>query len=233
MIRVAILIQGRSGSTLLIHLLNKTAGVTCESEILSRERFADVHHELYRRSNDQDDVQKVYGFKFKTRHIELMQKYPLKEFCSNLNDRGWKIMTLFRRNQLRSVMSSYLSEALNRHKLWSHEHHLRETIPAIEVDLKELEQDLHNRNDDLYRIRNAVSAFETLDLEYARDLLQTSSRPRTFKKISDFIGYPLAYSQPDLIKMAPTDFSGVITNWSDVCRLIEKSRWSWMLADRE
>lgn len=100
--------QGRTGSDLLNSLINSHPAIYCDEEILNHKvlfpmTFVKGKYALSPRN--------VYGFKLKIYHVTDSQNIDNpKHFMSDLYQRGWKMIYLYRRNILRQVISGFVAQ---------------------------------------------------------------------------------------------------------------------------
>lgn len=112
--------QGRTGSTLLVNLLNSHPKVFCEREIFMDKNNppdGQVSHprrllrgkaSLYRR--------KVYGYKVKIYQLSPIRSVESpKAFLTTSLEDGWKIIYLYRRNAFEHALSNLVAENLNQY----------------------------------------------------------------------------------------------------------------------
>ncbi len=105
---VLIFAQGRSGSTLLVELLNSLPEVRCEGEILQQRVAFPAAWAEARRSRHRG---RIYGFKVKPLQLVHHQRVPdMGRWLARMQRRGWRLVHLERRNLLRQVLSNVAAE---------------------------------------------------------------------------------------------------------------------------
>ena len=98
--------QPRTGSTLLVDLLNSSPYIRCEREIfvlrtIWTEAFINAKRSLY--------PDKAYGCKIMGYQLERqLTSLGMQPFLWKMHQRGWKIIHLKRRNVLRQALSQVL-----------------------------------------------------------------------------------------------------------------------------
>jgi hypothetical protein len=105
---VLIFAQGRSGSTLLVELLNSLPEVSCEGEILQRRVAFPAAWAEARRRRHRDEL---YGFKVKPLQLLHHQRVPdMGRWLARMQGRDWRLIHLERRNLLRQAVSNVAAE---------------------------------------------------------------------------------------------------------------------------
>lgn len=106
--------QQRTGSTLLVNLLNNQPIIYCEKEILSaKDEKKMFFPHLYIQGRRLKFPNKVYGFKLMISQLTEEQYVAPEKFMLNLYNHGWAIIHLIRNNYLRSIISSLLASSRN------------------------------------------------------------------------------------------------------------------------
>jgi hypothetical protein len=148
-LRLVIFGSGRTGSSLLMDLLNSHPEIECEDEIpshrvLSARRFLDARAALSRRP--------VFGFKLKLHHLTTQGITDPAAFLGRLHAGGCRIVHLTRRDRLRQALSS----AVARQRLAQHQTvagrqprpgPFRIDVPWLIRRMRELDASLDGRDD--------------------------------------------------------------------------------------
>ena len=96
---------GRTGSTLLVDLLNSNVDIFCDGEILKHRFLAPLN---VLNIHSQKANKKIYGFKLLTHHIKDIQWSARRDstaFLQKLVDDGYKIIYLERKHRLNQSLS--------------------------------------------------------------------------------------------------------------------------------
>ncbi|MEM9823740.1 MAG: hypothetical protein AAF985_21830, partial [Bacteroidota bacterium] len=138
--------QGRTGSTLLVDLLNSHPTIACEQEIFSR-RYHLLSGKLrwpYRflQGMEARHAHQTFGFKVKIYQLTLHQHLDPMDFLDRLEQRGYQIIYLRRDNFLEHAISGLSAQQTKRFHLFKGE--LNE-YPPIELSVADLEEALENR----------------------------------------------------------------------------------------
>ena len=106
--RFVIFGQGRTGSTLLVNLLNQHPAIYSDNELLQR-KFSNPIQYLQGRALMHN--RRVYGLKVKSHHLmKYLEMETSKPFIHNLYNKGWKIIYIRRSNFFRHALSNEIAK---------------------------------------------------------------------------------------------------------------------------
>lgn len=212
---------GRSGSSLLVDLLDSHPGIRCEGEIM--------HHRvllpgLYINCRAATARQDAYGFKllsYQLRHVQNM-RHP-RRFLQRLHESGWKIIYLLRRNILRRALSNLYA----RHRRKFHERGKQGPVAAVrmQVDLSELlgwMEGMERLNQFEERV---LRELPRLNVIYEDDLQNGHHHQATVDTIFEYLGLPSAAVNSDLFRATPRHLSDFVTNHEEVERFVGNTRY--------
>jgi LPS sulfotransferase NodH len=212
--------SGRSGSTLLVELLNSNPAVHCDSEILKRKLFQPKSL-INARANLSGA--KIYGFKllsYQLRDIQSRIKDKLV-FIKDLQSEGFQLIHLRRENKFLQALS--LMKAISQSK-W---HTTKTPNPSqkLEIDIQQLDKLLLNLYQlDLYE-DYLMQAIPHLKISYENDLLDNKNHPRTIAKISEYLGINAVKPKSRLKKISSKAPSEMISNWDEVEYYLQHSHY--------
>lgn len=192
--RFIIYCQERTGSTLLVDLLNSHPSVHCEGEVLGPPlpdtalgpslrawslRWIGTHQRMAwqaRRS-----PRSVFGFKL------LVYQVPRSGFWSirTFHARGWRIINLRRSSMWRQALSNLLARTTRRY-------HRRPGQPAGPLDMELAPDDLVRELK--VRVKRAelehqdLQGLPFLELTYEEDLSRAEQWPMCLAKVCDYLG---------------------------------------------
>ena len=217
--KFVILGQGRSGSTLLVDLLNCHPEVTCDHEIfrsglwrsswraltliLLRE-FPSLYYN-YRRLSAQN---KVYGFK-----LFNYQVNDLNGTIKKLYETGWKILWIHREDIVEQSLSFMLGSMTqkwhrrNREELPLHQYH---------IDLLELASLMYNiklRNE---RIQESLAGIEYYKIQYESDLMNSDQWQKTADSLFEHLHLESCRVRSTSLKVDPRPWEEKIANYDQV-----------------
>ncbi len=216
--------RGRSGSTLLVSLLNSCPGLYCDKEILNRKvlsprRFVDCRSGLFQKD--------IYGFKLLSYQLRSVQAVSPLDFLTGLNDTGYKTIFLIRENALRQCLSKMYAA----HRSQWHQKEKQKKVEKMTVDLIQLKNNLEESK----RLENfeysLMDRLPHLTISYEQDLLIQEQHENTIQKISQYLGIPDFTPRTDLKKITTEDFSDFITNSEEMIGFLEKNGYRKYLED--
>lgn len=227
--KFVIFCHGRSGSTLLLNLLNSHPDINCDGEILSRKVFSPS---LLIKCRSLISPKEVYGFKLLSYQLRDVQKIDdPKGFLRNLNSKGYKIIFLRRSNMLRLVLSVMYAEFRNE---W---HHLQsegrvEHKKKMIVDVTEMLKRLRE-SDETYSFESELmNGLPHIPISYEHDLENSKTHAATIKKIADFLGVPHSLpSDPSIVKITPKSLEGFIDNVDEIRQSLMGTKFEKYLED--
>ncbi len=215
---------GRSGSNLLVDLLNSHPYIYCNYELWGKKVF---FPKLYIKCCEALTREDVYGFKLLSSHFEIQGVDNPLEYMMELNNKGYKIISIKRRNILRQALS--VLYAVNRKKF----HHKRiegvQEKKWMNVDMDKLLTELRfiDRLNELEE--QILKELPYLRLFYEDDLIDGTKHQITVDKISDFLGITNARVKTDLVKTTPDDLSDFVENLDDLKGFIGQTKYSGYL----
>lgn len=209
--------RGRSGSTLLVDLLNRVPDVYCDGELLHDRVLAPC---LYVRCRESLAPGKAYGFKLLSYQLRDVQRISDgAAFIRELHNSGYRIIYLKRRNPLRQALSGLYA----RHRgQWNQRTPLAAAGETrMTVDVGELYRWLLD-GEQLTRYEESVlSGLDLLDLAYERDLQSPENHQRTIDRVTQYLGIRSAPVNTGFARMMGDDIAPFISNYDEVVRFIQ------------
>lgn len=219
---------GRSGSTLLVSLLNSNSNVFCDNEIYHRRVFFPG---LYRNARSLLGNKEIYGFKCLTYHIGKILKVKREEqsdFLRKLSDEGYRIIYLQRENAVRQALSNLYARHRN-------QFHSNSTVMTknedkkMTVDLSEFNDWVEGLQRQSKREESLLDGIPHLKLFYERDLADPASHVETLKKLSEYLSVTFELPETELQKVTPKKLSTFIKNHQEVENFILEKGYSYFL----
>lgn len=224
--RFVIFAEGRSGSTLLVSLLNSSNQIYCDGEILNRaqvafpQQYIDLKASFCRTP--------VYGFKLLDYQLEKLHRIKNPElFLVNLHKRGYKFIYLRRRNRLYHALSQI--NALKKNKFHKHHHEGEQTYQPIWVNVKELMDTMKITDKTTYKYQMILNDVPHLNLYYEEDLQCDSVHQSTADRIFRFLDIPSTPVKGDLVKIMPRKLSDIVKNYDEVVNTVKQTQYSRFL----
>lgn len=219
-LRFALYTSGRSGSSLLVDLLDRHPNICCDGEILAcKPRFPLLH--VNAMASRVGGASVAYGFKvltyqlFETKHVARSAG-----LLSRLVDESWTLIHLHRNNLLRQALSNVLARK-------SVFHHRREegewNFEPATVDPGEVQQWLefciaYERDES-----RLLGALPRLDVVYERDLCDVHSQQATADRITAAMGLPRAVVATDFVRLTPDRLADAIANYEEVAAVLMRT----------
>jgi len=219
--------QGRTGSTLLVDLFNSHPSVYCDREVfflktLFPHLFLKAKSLVYRKRN--------YGCKIQGRQLQLqVGGYSAKPFMEKLNNSGWKIIYLKRRNLLRHAMSRIIYRQIgtsNRH-LYKKDSPLN--INKFNIDVDELFVNIDKIQKTNKFDEEVLRDIPKLTLTYEDDLLKPETHQDTMDRIFYYLGLQSCSVNSDLVRITSNEFRDFISNYDEFESRIVNSPYSMYL----
>ena len=216
----------RSGSTLLVNLLDSHPMIDCEGELLLDPMYSPMSYVVKRQRTSQAEV---FGFKLQPHHFTYQNIENPDSFLIELAHSNYKPIILKRRNLFRAALS--LLYAINSGK-FQRDNRFGEVQPAkIFIDPDDLLENIqwieHNIELlDLYADRNPH-----LELIYEDDLLDDVSHQSTVNRICDYLGIQSENVKANLVRIMPGDFSTYIENAEEIKEIIGNTKYRRFLEE--
>ncbi len=202
---------GRSGSNLLVSLLNSHPLIQCNSELLLKRV---LKPEMYLKCHERLSRKDVYGFKLLSIHLEIQEIRDPKSFINQLCSSGYLIISLMRRNIVRQSISHLYANY--RGKFHHSEKQGEQKFVPMWLDPQKLLQELHFL-ERLNRLGDQLLADQPhLSLFYEDDLSNPASQQDTVDRVANYLGIPSANIGTNLVKTTPEDLSHVIENYAEI-----------------
>lgn len=222
--------QGRTGSQLLVSLLNKHPEIYCDSEIFHPEYFGKIiWPKSYIKSREMLAEKKdksVYGFKVK--HYQLLndQKIKPKKLFEYLNQEGWKFIYLNRSNLLRHSLSNFKANE-------SGVYHSAEKkqYQKLKIDPQELISYMKGKEQFKKEECEALEGISYLSVNYEKDLSNAECQQRTANQIFEYLNLQSVDVRSEYKKTSLKDLKDMIENYEEVKTALVKTKFVKFLED--
>jgi len=222
--RFLVLCTSRTGSELLVSLLNAHPEVVCDSEILAHEvlfprRFIEGRAVRARR-----DGARAYGFKLQINQLHDVQRLgDPREYLAGLHTRGAKIYRLRRHNLLKQVLSFARAKWSVTHIARGETHPLPDKVTADPASLIAglvHTESLERTADDL------LLGIPHTTLFYEDDLADRPSQQRTVSRIFDELGVSAFETEPVLLATSPRRLRDALANYELIASVVGQTRFA-------
>ena len=219
--RFVIFGQGRTGSQLLMDLLNSHPSVYCDSEIFHPYYYGKVllpYWHIISCSRQARKLRKqAYGFKVKFYQLENDQKINPNKMIHLLHKNGWKIIYLRRDNILRHSLSNLKAD---RDQVYHLQNATIDSGPKnkhkLQIDCAQLLKYMKGHEKFLQREKEMLKDIPHLELVYEDDLLDAVDHQQTMNRVFQFLGIDSQYVQTDYVRTSSYHLEDLIENYSEV-----------------
>jgi LPS sulfotransferase NodH len=220
--RFFIITSGRSGSELLVTLLNSHPQIACDGEFLMDrrrwpERFIEGRAAVAAHRGKQ-----AYGLKMLPQHIYDVQALSdPAEWPRHLVKEGWQVIRLRRANRLHQAISMVRAAKTN----WHYRAPEAGPFKPIEVDVMQLIASLYVIEWLEHQIDELVEGLDCIELCYEDDLETEASQARTIERICQELNLAPSPTSSDLIRINPRHARDMITNYDEVVAELRRNRF--------
>ncbi len=203
--------RGRTGSTLLTDMLNKSHEVDCDKEIFNRKV---LFPRLFLKFRNRVFRSKVYGFKLLSYQLkEILNQEDGHEFLRYLSEKkGYKIVFLSRSNLVRQTLSKHYARF---RQTW-HQAEAQRQIEKMTVDIPAFLIELRAGKALEEYEKQCLKGLRYFEVNYEEDLLQEFDRLRLYDRLSHFLGLRFIQPKSSLQKISPQKYSDFVENWEEL-----------------
>ncbi len=207
--------QGRSGSTLLIDLINSHPDVFAYGEIFDHRVMQNVNNPVrFAEGLCCLSRKPVCGFKAMIYQLERDQKQDPKKVLKAFQENGWKILYLHRDNLFHHAISDIKSDMTN--TFHSYEKKDGEKNPKICIEPNLLRQTLDFRRDCEQRELKVLEDIPHLHIRYEKDLLSDESKQATLNRIFSYLGLKPHTAATRMKKVISKNLEDEIDNYREL-----------------
>lgn len=215
--------QGRTGSSLLVDLLNRSPSVHCDEEILGRPVLLPTPWVSAHRLRHEGCT---YGFKVKLYQLTIDQRIDDPgAWLTAMERSGWRVLYLWRRNLLRQVLSNVLATRSGRY-------HYRSAPAArapVTIDLAETLELMGVRERMGEEERMALAGVPHEPVCYEDDLMLSERHQPTFDRLARVLGAEPAQATTELRRINSGRLSGLVDNYRELERELVGTPWEGFL----
>lgn len=209
--KFVILSQQRSGSTLLVSLLDSHPDICCMGELMYYRRVSPM---AYLSCLERVTDQKSFGFKLMPNHIGYQGRSDADRFISELYNAGYRVVKLARRNLFHSAIS--LLYAQKRKKYHYNRSEIKQGLPRLELNPAHVEQTLTWFQEMAELQERITRSIPHLPLVYEEHLIEPTIQQTTVEMIIDYLGLPHFRLRSDLARITSKDYSDQIANMDEI-----------------
>lgn len=214
--KLIVFAQGRTGSTVLVDLINQLEDVHCDGEIYGAGMPRKIWFpKAYLRSLIKTRTAPIYGFRLKVYDMTLEHGFSREEnraFIKKFFDEGWKVIYLKRDRKLRQALSSLLAEARD-------QFHAEETGAvqgAVKIDAQSIPYRLNLLDSFCEEEEKCLEGIEHLKVSYEDDLLDQSGHQPLLDRIADYLNVNTAVAKSKYKRTVKDNLEDQVTNLDEV-----------------
>lgn len=223
---------GRSGSQLLVSLLNSHPAICCELEILRPGQWRrplrplvylwqriPYPYFLYRSRLMRKRMQKeCYGFKLFPKQVAS----PV-EVMQYMYAQGWKIIHLQRRSLFQQALSATVAGLTRR---WHGRVGLTVSPPEISIEPQVFYTVLVDTHEQRAQCAQALVGITHIDVIYEDDLDDTTQWTATIDRICSYIGVPQLPVRTRLTKPWSQPYSEIVLNYDELVQVFKQGEFT-------
>lgn len=212
--------QGRSGSTLMVDLMNSHPDVLSLGEIMQSNVITKLRNpRKYAEGLCTLSKKPACGFKVKVYQLEGAQQKDPAVVLDDFHKHGWKIIYLVRRNLLRHAISDIRSEKTGQF------HNVQKSDGAqpasgnkrkIQISMDELIQAIEFRERCLASEARALDPIPHLMIEYEKDLLDPGAQRDAMNRIFEYLNLPPHEAKTSFRKVTAKNIGDDVENFDEL-----------------
>jgi LPS sulfotransferase NodH len=224
--RFVILTTGRTGSELLVSLLDSHPQIMCDGELLgTRRAYPGQLIESRTALAGLRGVQ-AYGFKLLRDHLLAHNIADPAGYLRRLVTRGFQVIVLERRDLLAQAVSYVRASGQGRY------HFTAADRPAFEperVDPMEVIAFMFSIEHAMGFARSTLAEVPHLTFYYEDDLADSCRQQATVERVCEYIGIPHAPVRSDLVRITPPALADQVLNFEELTRALAGTRYECWL----
>jgi hypothetical protein len=226
-IRFVVLCTARTGSELLVSLLDTHPQVKCDSQILSEEVLFPRRFIEGRAVRARYEGARAYGFKLHVNEITDVQRLgDAERYLGSLLRRGDQIYRLRRRNLLKQVLS-FARASQSVYHLTAGEAH---PCPgALELDPVDVLAGLTVTERQERLADHVLASLPHTTLVYEDDLADLPSQQRTLDRMFEQLGVSRFDVHPAIVPTSPGRMRDAVSNYDALAAVIGQTRFAKFL----
>jgi hypothetical protein len=224
-VQFVIITVGRTGSELLVSLLDSHPGIVCDSEILAESPPFPASYVRAKTALARFHGAEVYGWKLLTgqfRNIGTVGFGDSRKFVHRLYRDGFQIIHVERRDHLQQAMSWYRAQQNGYHQNQG----AAVSFAPDTIDPTTLLWATFANDEASEFLKGILAPLPHLHLVYEDDLQDETRHQATADRICRFLDVAPAPVRSDLLKVTPQETRDMVTNWDEISALFRQSRYA-------
>jgi LPS sulfotransferase NodH len=226
--KFVVLTSGRTGSELLVSLLNSHPDIDCDGEILKEPLRWPERLIAGRAVQSSQRGMRAYGFKVQPQHIHDVQHLvDPDDWVRSHRANGWSVIRLRRRNILHQAISVVRRETMPGH----HRQGQVSSYEPVALDPMVLIGTMCLITHSEEQISQLVRGADHLDLWYEDALEQPADQITTVAGICRVLGIEPRPVGSDLVRVTPKATRDMVRNYDEIAAEIRRNRFAEFLSD--
>ncbi len=214
--RFVVLAQSRSGTHLILDLLNSHPDIQCDKDVFKYHLPKLLSYQRYFHNRSRNSGALCYGFVMHPTRIPKLNDIESDTFLYRLHNAGWKLIYLKRRNILRQAVSWEIAKSS---QVW-HVSKSERTQAKHHINCQDLIRRIRLREIDLEREKLYLQGVPFIELVYERDLLHRDQHQTTLNRLFAHLGLPPHPVDNNLSRTGSDLLQDLIENYSEVEQVV-------------
>ncbi|MEA3446545.1 MAG: hypothetical protein U9R19_17655 [Bacteroidota bacterium] len=219
--------QGRSGSNLLVDLLNSHPDIYCDRELLNKRSISlnNIVHRLlisgfpyhYIKQHINNHPDKFYGFKLMYHQLRGREKLIPRLFNGN-----WKIIHIQRNDILMQTFSGIIAQKANKY--------IRTEKDAVDKNIYYIEPEkvlngLKIRTKALAYEKMILKGTDYIDIVYEEDLANSNKWPESMERVFKYLGVQPVEVSANTFKTDNRTNEERISNYHEIMEYLKNTQF--------
>jgi LPS sulfotransferase NodH len=219
--RFVIFGRGRSGSSLLVELLDSIPHIVCKGELFREPCRTPLARVGATAAAARAEGADVFGFKLLSYQLKDFVAGDDRGFVEKLHSSGYHVIHLRRDNLLRHALSNIRARRIGVFNATA-----APPSGPIEVDTENLLGWLRSSRRLEQFEEHILDGIDHLALTYEHDLVDSSVHELTVTRVCDFLGVEGAIPRSSLAKLSPESLQDLVANPDEVRTALRKSEFA-------
>jgi LPS sulfotransferase NodH len=220
--RFVIITAGRTGSELLVSLLDSHPRIMCDSEILFVRRAFPNQLIGSRAAVARLRGAQAYGFKLLSGHIGLQDVGAPAEYLRGLHEQGFRLILLERRDLLQQAISHVRAAGTRYHYRQAD----KITYTPTAMDPMAIVATMFVLEEQIAFARSNLNDIPHLTLVYEDDLGEPGQQQRTVERVCRHLGVAPSPVTSDLVKITPRSTEALLDNFDELVTALSGTRYA-------
>ena len=225
--RFMIVTTGRTGSELLVDLLNSQPGIFCDGEILNDRRLSAQRFVAGRSAKAAMGGAEAYGCKLVQRHFGFQPTFERDDFLRRMHDQGYHLIYLRREN----ILAQALSAAIGRHGRWHWHQGDKASFTPATIDPVELLGLAFLFDECDQYLQFLLEPLTHLSITYEDDLVGPAAQQATVDRICARLEMASVAGSTKFVRLSPRLLEDRLVNYDEVAAVVGASRFAKYLSD--